>query len=248
MSRDDFYASPLGASLQRLHGAAAPQPHDRQARSGAATPGAYYESMAAVGEVPTGGRSSTAPAAPDRRCGPWRPTRGVRYVAADLSPAMLRPARGSAPASAVSSDLEFVRAEAEDRSRSRTTRRPLPLLLGPALLPRPGRRDRRGRRVLKPGGRLVGASFVRGPSLRQRLTLRPHGATSGRCAPKQRRSAGSPAPASDSHDRAARASTCSSRRPWARSRRRRVLSSTPMRRVNSPGRIAATRRRRGRGR
>jgi SAM-dependent methyltransferase len=29
-------------------------------------------------------------------------------------------------------------------------------------------------RVLKPGGRLVGASFVRGPSLRQRLTLRPN--------------------------------------------------------------------------
>jgi SAM-dependent methyltransferase len=27
-------------------------------------------------------------------------------------------------------------------------------------------------RVLKPGGRLVGATFVRGPSLRQRLTLR----------------------------------------------------------------------------
>jgi ubiquinone/menaquinone biosynthesis C-methylase UbiE len=29
-------------------------------------------------------------------------------------------------------------------------------------------------RVLKPGGRLVGASFVRGPSLRQRIMLRPN--------------------------------------------------------------------------
>ena len=28
--------------------------------------------------------------------------------------------------------------------------------------------------MLKPGGRLVGATFVRGPSLRQRLMLRPH--------------------------------------------------------------------------
>ena len=28
--------------------------------------------------------------------------------------------------------------------------------------------------MLKPGGRLVGATFVRGPSLRQRLMLQPH--------------------------------------------------------------------------
>ena len=134
--------------------------------------GAYYESMAAVGEVPAGGTIVDCPCGAGPALRVLRPDAGVRYVAADLSPSMLRRARDRAEKRGLDG-IELVESKAEN----------LPLEAGSADLflsywglhcfPDPEAAIMEIGRVLKPGGRLVGASFVRGPSLRQRTMLRP---------------------------------------------------------------------------
>ena len=93
MSRDDFYDSPLGAAYSAYMERPALQPPDRPAALGRRHPALLREH----GRGRRGGgrrrRSSTAPAAPGRPCAPCDPGASVRYVAADLSPAMLRRAR-----------------------------------------------------------------------------------------------------------------------------------------------------------
>lgn len=89
MSRDDYYASPFGAAFSaymerpRLSWAIA------QVFWGAnVTP--YYESMAAVGDVPDGGTIADCPCGAGPALRALSPEQDVRYVAADLSPSMLR--------------------------------------------------------------------------------------------------------------------------------------------------------------
>ena len=171
MSREDFYASPLGAAYSAY------MERPRLSRTigrliwGGDT-GAYYESMAAVGEVPAGGTIVDCPCGAGPALRALQPNAGVRYVAADLSPAMLRRARERAEKRGLGG-IELVESTAED----------LPLEAGCADLflsywglhcfPDPEAAIGELGRVLRPGGRLVGASFVRGPSLRQRILLRP---------------------------------------------------------------------------
>jgi ubiquinone/menaquinone biosynthesis C-methylase UbiE len=110
MSRDDFYASPFGVAysaymerprLSRVIG--------RLAWGGDSK--AYYEGMAAIAGVASGGTVVDCP------CGAGPALRGlcssqsVRYVAADLSPSMLRRARKRAEARGLA-DVEFVAADA----------------------------------------------------------------------------------------------------------------------------------------
>jgi ubiquinone/menaquinone biosynthesis C-methylase UbiE len=171
VSRDDFYASPLGAAYSAY------MERPRLSRAigrliwGGDT-GAYYESMAAVGEVPAGGTIVDCPCGAGPALRALRPDAGVRYVAADLSPSMLRRARERAERRGLDG-IELVESKAEA----------LPLEAGSADLflsywglhcfPDPEAAIMEIARVLKPGGRLIGASFVRGPSLRQRILLRP---------------------------------------------------------------------------
>ena len=171
MSRDDFYASPLGAAYSAYM--ERPWVSSRISRlvwGGDTRP--YYASMAAAGEVPGGGTIVDCPcgAGPAMRAIPA----GVSYVGVDLSPSMLRRARERAARRGLT-DAEFVEADAAAV--------PLPAAHADLLLsfwglhcfPDPPGALLEAARILKPGGRLVGSSFLRGrDTLRQRFFIRPN--------------------------------------------------------------------------
>jgi len=171
MARDDFYASPFGAAfsaymerprLSRLIG--------RVVWGGDGRPG--YESMGAVAEVADGGTIVDCPCGAGPALRALRPDAEVRYVAADLSPSMIRRVRKRARARGLA-NVEFIEADATDL--------PLPAdgvdlflsLWGLHCFEQPAAALTEAARVLKPGGRLVGSCFVRGrDTLRQRLLVR----------------------------------------------------------------------------
>jgi ubiquinone/menaquinone biosynthesis C-methylase UbiE len=179
VSRDDLYDSPFGA----IYSAYMEHPRisrgvARVAWGGDTKP--YYDSMAAVAEVPSGGTIVDCPcgAGPALRALP--PETTARYVAADLSPAMLRRVGRTAERRGIDG-IELVHSGAAE----------LPLESGCADLflslwglhcfddPQPAVAELA--RILKPGGRLVGATFVKEPGgFRQRFMLRPHAGGFGR--------------------------------------------------------------------
>jgi len=172
MARDDYYASLFGA----LFSAYMEYPLPSRAIARAMWGGdvrLYYESMQAIGEVADGGTIVDCPCGAGPALRELRPDAAVRYVAADLSPAMLRRARKRVDARGLDR-VELVEADA--------TALPLPadsvdLFLsywGLHCFADPRAALLEAARVLKPGGRLVGSCFVRGrDSLRQRLLVRP---------------------------------------------------------------------------
>lgn len=173
MSRDDFYASPIGAAYSAYM--ERPRFSRRLGRlfwGGDTKP--YYESMAAVGEVADGATIVDCPCGAGPALRALEPGRGVRYVAADLSPAMLARARRRAELRRLGDGIEFVETKAEDLPLEDSSADLFLSYWGLHCYPDPEAAIVEAARVLKPGGRLVGATFVRGPSLRQRLTLRPH--------------------------------------------------------------------------
>lgn len=171
MARGDFYASAFGA----VYSAYMERPWlarrvSRVVWGGDLRP--YYEAMEAVAEVPLGGTVVDCPcgAGPALRAVPAG--RDLRYVAMDLSPSMLRRADRRALVRGV--EVETVRASADE----------LPLPAGCADLflsfwglhcyDDPALALAEAGRVVAPGGRLVGSTFLRGgDSLRQRLLVRP---------------------------------------------------------------------------
>ena len=172
MSRDDFYASPLGAA----YSAYMERPHLSRVLGRAFWGGdtrAYYESMSAIAETPDGGTIVDCPCGAGPAFRALEPGRMVRYVAADRSPAMLRRARERAAKRGLSG-IEFVESKAEKLPLEDASADLFLSFWGLHCFPHPSAAVAEIGRVLKPGGRLVGASFVRGPSLRQRLLLRPH--------------------------------------------------------------------------
>lgn len=172
MPRDDFYASPFGIAYSAY------MERPRLSRliakvvwGGDTRP--YYESMAAVTEAPSGGTIVDCPcgAGPALRTLP--PEQDVRYLAVDLSPSMLRRIRQRIDKRGLQR-VETVRADAAEI--------PLPddsadLFLsywGLHCFPDPAAALAEAARILRPGGRLVGSTFVRGrDNLRQRLLVRP---------------------------------------------------------------------------
>lgn len=172
MTRDDFYASPFGAvysaymerpRLSRLIGRAVWGGDSER----------YYESMKAVAEAPESGTVVDCPCGAGPALRALRPGSSLRYVAADLSPSMLRRARKRAATRGLT-NVELLEAAA--------TEIPLPpdsadLFLtfwGLHCFDDPQAALIEAARILKPSGRLVGSSFVRGrDTLRQRLLIRP---------------------------------------------------------------------------
>jgi ubiquinone/menaquinone biosynthesis C-methylase UbiE len=128
--------------------------------------------MAAIGEVPDGGTVVDCPCGAGAAFRALSPGQPLRYLAADLSPSMLRRTRRNARRRGLA-QVEFVEADA--------TALPLPddsadlflSLWGLHCFADPGGALAEAARVLKPGSRLVGASFVAGgEGLRQRLLIR----------------------------------------------------------------------------
>jgi len=175
MAEKDLYASPAGAVysaymehrwLSRLVA--------RTVWGGDTAP--YYEGMEAIGEVLEGRTIVDCPcgAGPALRAVPSG--RQLRYIAADLSPAMLRRARRRARVRGVD-DVEFLQADATDLPLSASCADLFLSFWGLHCFERPRVAIAEAARVLVSGGRLAGASFVRGDALRQRLLIRPgHGA------------------------------------------------------------------------
>jgi ubiquinone/menaquinone biosynthesis C-methylase UbiE len=173
MSRDDFYASPIGAAYSAYM--ERPRFSRRIGRllwGGDTLP--YYESMAAVGEVADGATIVDCPCGAGPALRALDPGRDVRYVAADFSPSMLGRARRRAGLRHLSDRVELVEAKAEDLPLETSSADLFLSYWGLHCYPDPEAAIGEVARVLKPGGRLVGATFVRGPSLRQRLMLQPH--------------------------------------------------------------------------
>jgi SAM-dependent methyltransferase len=179
VSRDDFYASPFGA----LYSAYMERPRlsrriSRLVWGGDTQP--YYESMAAVGEVGQGAMVVDCPcgAGPALRALPV--ANSIRYVGVDLSPSMLRRAAGRAKTRGLA-EVELVEADAIALPLPSGTADLFLSFWGLHCFADPQAAVVEAARVLGPGGRLVGSSFVRGrESLRQRLLIRPHTGDFGR--------------------------------------------------------------------
>lgn len=179
MSRKDFYASPFGAA----YSAYMERPHlsrliSRVVWGGDIKP--YYENMGAVAEVADGGTIVDCPCGAGPALRALRPDADVRYVAADLSPSMLRRARRRA-ASRGFRKVEPIEADAVDLPLRSDSADLFLSFWGLHCFDEPAVALAESARVLKPGGRLVGCCFVRGDdSLRQRLLVRPGSGDFGR--------------------------------------------------------------------
>lgn len=172
MSRDDFYASPFGVAFSTYM----ERPRLNRLIAGVVWGGdvrPYYESMAAVTEVPSGGTIIDCPcgAGPVLRALPSG--KEVHYLGVDLSPSMLRRATRRVRRRGLS-QVELIQAEA--------TKIPVPddsadlffSYWGLHCFADPAAALVEAARALRPGGRLVGSTFVRGrDNLRQRLLIRP---------------------------------------------------------------------------
>lgn len=172
MTREDFYASPFGAAYSAY------MERPRLSRMISRTVwggdvGPVYDSMQAVGEVREGGTIVDCPCGAGPALRALRADAAVRYVAADLSPSMIRRARRRAEERGLD-QVQFVEADATDLPLPSASADLFLSIWGLHCFGDPAAAIAEAARVLKPGGRLVGACFVRGSdSLRQRLLIRP---------------------------------------------------------------------------
>lgn len=133
----------------------------------------YYDSMGAIAEVSSGGTIIDCPCGAGPALRALRPDADVRYVAADLSPSMLRRARRHAQARGLA-NVDFVMANVTDIPEPAESADLFLSLWGLHCFESPAAALAEVSRILKPGGRLVGSCFVRETAtLRQRLLLRP---------------------------------------------------------------------------
>jgi ubiquinone/menaquinone biosynthesis C-methylase UbiE len=171
MARHDHYASPFGVVFSTY------MERPRLSRligwlvwGGDVKP--YYESMDAIAEVPDGGTVVDCPcgAGPALRVVPADGS--IRYVGADLSPAMIRRARKRAAARGLT-EVELIEADATELPLPAASADLFCSYWGLHCFPDPAAALAEAARVLKPGGRLVGTALLRGrDSLRQRM-IRP---------------------------------------------------------------------------
>jgi ubiquinone/menaquinone biosynthesis C-methylase UbiE len=171
VSREDFYASPLGAAYSAyMERSWVSSRVSRVVWGGDTRP--YYASMAAAGEVPASGAIVDCPcgAGPAMRAIPA----GVAYVGVDLSPSMLRRARERAALRGLAK-AEFVEADAAAIPLPDDFADLLFSFWGLHCFPDPAAALLEAARILKPDARLVGSSFLRGrDTLRQRFFIRPN--------------------------------------------------------------------------
>lgn len=172
MSRDDFYASPFGVAYStymerpRLSWLIA-----RAVWGGDSRP--YYESMGAIREVTDGSTIVDCPCGAGVALRELDPDRELRYIALDLSPSMLRRARKRVERRGLR-QVEVMQADATEIPLSDDSADLFLSYWGLHCFEDPAAALAEAARILKPGGRLVGSTFVRGrDNLRQRLLVKP---------------------------------------------------------------------------
>jgi SAM-dependent methyltransferase len=171
VARDDFYASPLGVAYSAyMERQWLSRPLGRLFWGGDSR--TYYESMGAIREVAPGGTVVDCPCGAGPAFRELRPGGDIRYIAADLSPSMLRRARRRATARAL--EIEFLAANATEIPLPSASADLFLSFWGLHCFDEPDAALLEAARVLKPGGRLVGSCFLRGTdSRRQRHFIRP---------------------------------------------------------------------------
>jgi ubiquinone/menaquinone biosynthesis C-methylase UbiE len=138
----------------------------------------YYERMAAVAELPDGATVVDCPcgAGPVFRAVPVG--KRLRYLAVDLSPSML--ARAGERAEARGIAAEFIRADAANVGLPGGSADLFLSFWGLHCFDDPAAALAEMCRIVKPGGRLLGATFVRERGLRGRLLIRDGSGDFGR--------------------------------------------------------------------
>lgn len=129
-----------------------------------------YSSMEEIGRVPDGGVVVDAPCGAGVALRGLRPDQHVRYVALDLSPAMLERARRRATKRGLS-QITFVEGDAESIPIDDGSVDLFLSYWGLHCFPDPEAAIGEALRCLRPGGRLVGGTVISGPSVRQRLVV-----------------------------------------------------------------------------
>lgn len=189
MAKEDFWASAFGIAYSTyMERPWLSRPIGRVVWGGDTKP--YYDSMRTLAEVPNGGTIVDCPCGAGPTFRALQPDRDVRYVAADLSPAMLRRARKRAQSRGLT-NVEFVQADATDLPLPSASADLFVSFWGLHCYAKPQRALAEASRILAPGGRLVAATFLRGnDSLRQRLLIRPGLGDFGRVATAEELEAG----------------------------------------------------------
>jgi SAM-dependent methyltransferase len=129
-----------------------------------------YDSIRAIGELLDGSAVLDVPCGGGVALRGLRPGQSLRYVAADMSTDMLDRARARA-AALDRDDIEFVEADIERMPFEDNEFDLCVSFNGLHCLPDPPAAVREIARCLKPGGRLVGDSVIRGTGLRQDLAI-----------------------------------------------------------------------------
>jgi ubiquinone/menaquinone biosynthesis C-methylase UbiE len=170
--RRDFYATPFGSIYSAY------MEHERVGRALArvlwgADTRPYYEYMEAIAAMPTGATIVDCPCGAGPAFRALRPAADVRYVAVDLSPAMLRRARRRAARRDLAG-VEFYEGSATDLPLADDSADLFLSFWGLHVFREPRAAVAEIGRVLKPGGLLRGAAFVSGTeTFRQRFLVRP---------------------------------------------------------------------------
>lgn len=123
-----------------------------------------YAAIRAIGELPDGSAVLDVPCGGGLALRGARP--GLRYVAADISPVMLARTRKLARGKVEVVEADITRLPFGDAEFDLCV-----CFNGLHCLPDPARAVRELARCLKPGGRLVGDTIVRGAGLRQDLAI-----------------------------------------------------------------------------
>jgi len=134
--------------------------------------GPFYTSMRVIDEVPRGGVIIDAPCGAGVAFRALRPEQDVRYLAVDLSPAMLRRARSRARKRGLP-QIEFIEADAGAVPVADAAADLFLSYFGLHCFHDPAAAVREIGRCLRPGGRVLGGAIVSGPSLRQKVLVRP---------------------------------------------------------------------------
>jgi SAM-dependent methyltransferase len=119
-----------------------------------------YEGFDAIESVPDGGSVLDVPCGGGVALRGLRPGRELRYVAADISPAMLERTAEVARSRGVSEQVETVEADVEDLQFGDGEFDLCVSFAGLHCFPHPDVATREIARVLRPGGRFVGSVFL----------------------------------------------------------------------------------------